>query len=240
MSKFLRASLATCLAFIVFLTGAVSASSELILHEATYKIKISVLGGALKTSLDKSGEKFVARSSIQATGLTRLLARGSIREESEFTICGSRLIPNEYKSKDTLSSDEKFVTMKFDWDQNEILGIVNDTEFRVPIDGDVVDRMSLQYVLMHDLQNRNIRTEYIMQDYDERKVLVVTVLETKIVEVPFGRFEVIGIRHSTANSKRETTMWFAEELGYLPVVIEQYRKGELRGKLMLDDYVPQP
>ena len=53
-----------------------------------------------------------------------------------------------------------------------------------------------------------------------------------------GEFDVIGIRHQAEGSKRATTLWCAAELGYLPVVIEQHRKGKLRVRATLTDYTP--
>jgi len=61
----------------------------------------------------------------------------------------------------------------------------------------------------------------------------------KPVIVPFGRFEAIGIQHQATNSSRITTLWCVEELGYLPVLIEQHRKGKLRVRAVLTDYQPQ-
>jgi hypothetical protein len=38
------------------------------------------------------------------------------------------------------------------------------------------------------------------------------------------------------NSTRVSTLWFAEELGYLPVLIEQHRKGKRRVRAVLTHY----
>jgi hypothetical protein len=58
------------------------------------------------------------------------------------------------------------------------------------------------------------------------------------VEVPFGIFDVTGIQHSRENSSRVTTLWCAEKLGYLPVIIEQHRKGKLGVRAVLTSYEP--
>jgi hypothetical protein len=58
------------------------------------------------------------------------------------------------------------------------------------------------------------------------------------VDVPAGKFEVIGIQHQAEGSRRVTTLWCAEELDYLPVIIEQHRKGKLRVRATLNKYSP--
>jgi len=39
-------------------------------------------------------------------------------------------------------------------------------------------------------------------------------------------------------SKRITTMWCVEALDYLPVIIEQHRKGKLKMRAVLSSYSP--
>ena len=58
--------------------------------------------------------------------------------------------------------------------------------------------------------------------------------------VASGEFDVIGIQHQAEGSKRQTTLWCAKKLDYLPVVIEQHRKGKLRVRATLRRYTPKP
>ncbi|MDH3752084.1 MAG: hypothetical protein OEU40_15990, partial [Gammaproteobacteria bacterium] len=56
--------------------------------------------------------------------------------------------------------------------------------------------------------------------------------------VPAGEYEAVGIQHQAEGSKRVTTLWCVEELDYLPVIIEQHRKGKLRVRAVLNKYTP--
>ncbi len=58
------------------------------------------------------------------------------------------------------------------------------------------------------------------------------------VRTPAGKFEAVGIQHQAENSSRVTTLWCVPELGYLPAVIEQHRKGKLRMRAQLKKYSP--
>jgi hypothetical protein len=232
VSRFLLAVSLLCVALSSF------AGSQLTPHTAEYKIKISILGGKLSTQFQATETGYMAESVIKATGLSRLIAGGSIREQSWFSERDGRIQPRQYRSTDGLSSDHDAIDLDFNWDLREVTGLIDGEDFQAALDGDVHDRVSLQYGLMYDLLNGGQRAEYFLQDADELKTLSITNIGTKAVKVPFGRFTAVGIQHQRAGSSRVTTLWCVKELGYLPVIIEQHRKGKLRLRAVLTKYEP--
>ena len=237
----LRSHSSSLLLVVVALLLAMPAAAEpsLTPHTAKYKVKVSVVGGELKTELRRSGDgRYVATHEIRPTGLSRILARGSIRETSEFVAADDGIRPAKYSSVDSLSSDRENIDINFDWQAGEARGTVNDTFVVSVMEGIAHDRVSIQYELMHDLVNGEPHTEYTLFDIDQLKSVTVSNVGTKTVKTPAGKFEAVGIQHRTTNSKRATTLWCVEELDYLPVMIEQYKKGELRVRAVLVDYKP--
>lgn len=230
---------ARLLATIVVLVLSLSAFADTPLtpHVAEYKVKISVLGGSLKTRLDATANGYFAESTVSPTGFARLLSRGSIQESSEFTVDDSGVRPWQYVATDTITSKGQDIDMHFDWDSQSIDGAVDNEPFTIEIVDGVLDRMSVQYALMYDLLNDNLRDTYLLQESDDIRTLNITNVGTKQVQVPFGNFEAVGIQHQTGKSSRTTTLWCVKELGYLPVIIEQYRKGKIKGKVVLATYV---
>lgn len=227
----------SCAYFLV--TAAITSATPLLTpHTAEYKVKISVLGGKLQTQFMKTDDGYEARSEIHATGLSRMLANGTIEEYSRFAVIGDTLRPTVYRSNDSISKDGQVVDFDFDWDASRVHGTIDGADYETELDGLVHDRVSLQYGLMYDLLNGVERAEYFLQDADELKTLSITNVGEQEVKVPFGRFTAIGIQHQAANSSRVTTLWCVEELGYLPVVIEQHRKGKLRLRAVLEEYTP--
>ena len=215
-----------------------STDTALTPHTAEYRVKISILGGKLRTSLAATDSGYHAESSIQATGMSRLIAHGAIRESSEFHIADSGIQPTRFISSDTLSKGGQEVDLSFDWDSLTASGLIDGAEFETHFDDFAHDRVSLQYGLMHDLLNGVEKSEYFLQDAEKFKPLSISNVGRKPVNVPFGRFEAIGIQHQAVNSSRITTLWCVEELDYLPVIIEQHRKGKLRVRAVLTDYQP--
>lgn len=228
------------LAFFVAVSPAMPAhaGASLVPYEAEYKIRISVLGGKLNTRLEITETGYMAESVIRATGLSRLIAGGSIREKSWFSEGDGSIQPIQYRSADTLSRDHQVVDLDFNWSSDEVTGLINGEDFHAVLDGAVHDRVSLQYGLMYDLLNSGENDEYLLQDAAELKFLTITNVGSKPVKVPFGKFAAIGIQHQRAGSSRTTTLWCAEELGYMPVIIEQHRKGKLRFRAVLTKFTP--
>jgi hypothetical protein len=220
-------------------TGAL-ADSSLQPHSATYKVKISVVSGQLNTELAATEDGYVATHVIKPTGLSRMFTRGTINESSSFRAVADGVRPTEYSSVDTISRDKTKVSVFFDWEAGEAHGTVNGEELVSAMDALAHDRISIQYELMHDLLNAGASAEYTMFEIDRLRKVNVRVVGRKTVKVPAGKFEALGIQHQADGSKRITTLWCVEELGYLPVIIEQHRNGKLRVRASLTKYSPAP
>ncbi len=218
--------------------GMAIASDQLTPHAAEYKVKISVLGGKLSTRIEATADGYYAESSIAATGMSRLLAHGTIRENSIIANSDAGVRPMRFRSVDTLTKDAQTVDLTFDWEKHSVSGLIDETDFLADLQGNVQDRVSLQYRLMADLLAGMERDEYSLQDAERLKVLSITNVGRKTVTVPFGRFEAIGIQHRAENSSRITTLWCVEELGFIPVIIEQHRKGKRQMRAELTSYTP--
>jgi len=225
-------------ALLLLCSGISHAGGALTPHVAEYKVKISVLGGKLRTRVEATDTGYYAQSSIDATGMSKIVANGSIRESSLMTVSAEGLRPQRFRSSDTLSKGGQEVDLSFDWSKLVIGGQIDNAEFRTGINGEVHDRVSLQYGLMFDLMSGVERPEYALQDSERLKLLSITNIGKRSVKVPFGQFEAVGIQHQAENSSRVTTLWCVEELGYLPVIIEQHRKGKRRMRAMLTSYTP--
>jgi hypothetical protein len=216
----------------------VHAEETLTPHKATYDVKISVLGGTLVSEVTKADPGFMANTVIRATGMSRMIARGAIQESSYFLLEADGVRPTQYRSIDTLSTEDETVTLDFNWRERTVHGVVNDETFDDQLESRVHDRVSIQYELMLDLLSGKAAEQYWLLDGDELKRLNVNNIGTRTVKVPYGEFEAVGIQHSKENSTRVTTLWCAEELDYLPVIIEQHRKGKLGVRAVLKSYEP--
>ena len=223
----------------LFPATAPAAQATLTPHVAEYKVKISIASGELRTELRQTPRGYMAIHSLVPKGLSRLFADGSITEVSEFIVDEDAITPVSYLSDDTLDSDEEVhARVQFDWDALQASGTVNDEPLLAELEALTHDRGSIQYALMHDLLNDRVETQYRMFETDELRLVNIRRVGTKSVRVPAGKFDAIGIQHQAEGSSRAITLWCVEELGYLPVIIEQHRKGKLRVEAKLREYAP--
>jgi hypothetical protein len=223
---------------VLLLPAIAGAETPLVAHTAEYRIKISLLGGKLRTELKTDGDAYIATHIVKPTGMSRILANGVITESSSFLTAADGIRPDKYWSVDSLSRDKSRVEIQFDWDSGEARGTVDEQAVLSTMDAIAHDRISIQYELMHDLLNGEPSKQYTLFDVDKLKTINVRNIGRKTVKVRAGQFEAVGIQHQAENSKRVTTLWCVEELGYLPVIIEQHRLGKLRMRATLESYTP--
>ena len=220
------------------LAAPAQAADTIVPHIATYKVKISIASGTLTSVVRETGNGFFVQSRIEPKGLAGLLTSGDIVESSLFAVTDEGVRPQVYSSDDSISSKKAKMDFVFDWDARRVSGNVNDDRYEYALEDDFHDRVSIQYALMHDLMTNSPATEYVLMDGDELKQLEIRNIGKKRIKVPLGSFDAIGVEHQAEGSKRVTTLWCAEELGFLPVLIEQRRKGKVYVRAVLADYDP--
>lgn len=229
-----------CAWALLLCTVSVSANADLSLtpYTAEYKVKISILSGKLATELRRTDLGYTAVSTIRPSGVANMFLNGVIEESSRFTVAENGVVPHRYSSVDTITRDQKAMNFQFDWDRSEVSGTIGETDYVIPLEGSVHDRVSIQFELMLKLLNGDPAEHYVMLNEEELRPIIVSNIGKKKVKVPYGTFEAIGIQHRTEDSSRITTLWCVAELGYLPVIIEQHKNGKLRVRAVLDSYVP--
>jgi hypothetical protein len=173
---------------------------------------------------------------VAPTGVARALVNGAIEESSSFVLGPDGVRPLHYTSEDTVSGDKGKADFRFDWSAHSITGELNGNPVEMSFDGVAHDRISIQYAMMRDMLAGEAGKQYVLFDIDEFKTLEITLLDEREVEVPAGRYDALGIRHQAVGSSRVTTLWCVPELEYLPVIIEQHRKGKLNLRAVLASY----
>ncbi len=206
-------------------------------HTAEYKVRISGVSGQLNTELRRTETGYTANHVIRPTGLIRIFAHGKMDVTSAFEDRPDGIKPVRFQSVDTIRDDPD-VDLSFDWTTNEAIGTVGDDDVRLQLDGIAYDSVSIQYELMHDLMTGNPSDQYTLFDVDKMRIANISNVGEKTVKTKAGEFTAVGIQHQKDGSSRTTTLWCVEELDYLPVIIEQHRKGKLNFRAKLVKYSP--
>lgn len=225
------------IAAVLVLGTTANAADQLIPHSAEYKVRISVVSGRLNTELRRTETGFAANHRIRPTGMSRILTRGTMDVTSEFSAGAEGVRPMAYQAVDTIR-DDPAVDLQFDWDTKVASGTVGEEAFQLQLDELSYDNVSIQYALMYDLLNQRVAERYVLFDVDKLRIANVSNAGSRQIRTKAGEFTAIGIRHQKEGSSRITTLWCVQELGYLPVVIEQHRKGKLNFQATLVKYTP--
>ena len=80
---------------------------------------------------------------------------------------------------------------------------------------------------MSDLKNGRKTKLYRLHEGDKIKDIQAKILPEKVINVPTGTYNVIGIQNQASGSSKMSILWCATDLDYLPVLIQQYRNDKL-------------
>jgi hypothetical protein len=213
------------------------AETALTPHTAQYKVRISVVSGQLNTELRRTADGYVANHVIKPTGITKWITRGRMDVTSTFSDEADGVRPIRFQSVDTIRDDPD-VDLTFDWTTNEVSGTVGEENVLLQLEGIAHDSVSIQYELMHDLLNGEPDEQYVLFDVEKMRIANVSIGGERKIKTKAGTFTAVGIQHQKEGSSRTTTLWCAKALDYLPVVIEQHRKGKLKFRATLVSYTP--
>ena len=222
-------------------TSIIKAENESILkeHHADYTVSVRGLKGILSTKLIEDNGIYKASNELKAKGLSRMLLSGTVNEKSYFKLTDKGLKPSSFYSTDKMSKDEKNISIDFDYEQDLGLSIINENETLFKNKDNLYDRISLKFALMSDLKKNDLKNEYILYEGEEIKLIQIEIIEEKIIRVPFGEFQVIGIKSQQQGSSKRSIFWCANKLDFLPIVIEQFRNDKLwmKASLTSHDYL---
>lgn len=62
------------------------------------------------------------------------------------------------------------------------------------------------------------------------------IIGEEVLELPFGKLNTIKVRTIRASKKRETFSWFAPDLNYQLVRLQQFKKGNEQGDIRLSEF----
>jgi len=165
-----------------------------------------------------------------------MITRGTLDVTSEFQVTVDHIKPVRFKAIDTIRNKPE-INLLFDWENYLVKGAIGKELVQFTLNDIAYDNVSIQYELMNDLLTGNLQSQYTLFDINELKIASISTTGKKLIKTIAGNFTTVGIKHQKIGSSQITTLWCAEELDYLPVVIEQHRKGKLKFRASLTKYV---
>jgi hypothetical protein len=177
---------------------------------------------------------FVFTSSARARGILRLVRPDPAVEHSEFRLVDERIAPLRFRYDDGSRKGEDNFAVEFDSTDGEVRVTGPSGNQTLPLQRGLLDRGSLQVALMRDLLACRLPGPYRYVDDDGIGEYRYERIEDRATETGIGTLDTIRFSQRREGSSRETILWLAPELGFLPVRIEQIRDGEIDTSFALE------
>ena len=211
----LRTSLVTSLLlFIVSDLAAVSSfTAEYDLSKGV--LKLGVMTRRLEVGTDDS---YVFESRMEPNRIASLFSGNLVVETSRGRIKDSNFIPDYYHyNKD---GDEKDYELSFDYDSKTVRRSDTRESWSAPMPDLLHDKLSYQAQLMLDVATNPHDLSYAIADRRKLKRYEITNLGPEDVETDAGLFKTLKMERANPGSRRRTTVWYAETLGWMPIKVE--------------------
>lgn len=233
-------SLLLCTLSSISLLSPVSAqtvqSASITPFEVEYDVGNNLItAGSAKLSLKQEGDEWIYSLTTLPSGIFKLTGQGRIQEISVMEISEQQeLQPKRYTYRQD-EEDKRSVDAWFNWKDNELKYRRKGVESTEQLNDPILDRLSVTLSVREQLRNGFEQAAVQIFDNGRIKTIVFTNEGTELISTKLGKQQAVKIRsfHSEGSRKRVTTTWFAPDLDYVPVVIEQHKEGKLVARLTI-------
>jgi len=195
---------------------------------ANYAVKLNGLqAGELKRNLSTDLNGIRTFTSVtQAKGIFAFFKPDLVEETSTWQSHNSEIRPNTYLYQRTGGKKDKYLSLNFDWQKNQVHIDDHKHPWTLNIEESTLDKLVYQLNLMSDLAANKTQFSYRIADGGKLKTYKIDILDTEMVTTPLGKIEAIKlIRHRAKSKGRQTILWCAPGLNYLPIKLEHTEKG---------------
>ncbi|OUR63852.1 isoprenoid biosynthesis protein [Methylophaga sp. 42_25_T18] len=195
---------------------------------ANYLVKLNGLqAGELKRRLTTNADgSRQFKSATKAKGIFSFFKPDLVEETSTWQFLGSQIRPQHYLYERTGGKKDKYMSLQFDWPTNQLYIDDKKQPWQLKLEHGTLDKLVYQLALMSDLADEKTAFNYRIADGGKLKSYDIRIVDKEIVTTPLGKIEAIKlIRYREGENKRQTTLWCAPQLNYLPVKLEHTEKG---------------
>jgi len=212
--------------------------------DAIYSIeKLGTTIAEMKLTLRNSNNNITYKSHTEARGMLALFNDERVDEISQLQwnekLEHACLQNYQFIRKNKGKKNQQFSLSWDDTNNISVKGVYAGQAFNLNESAMVWDRLSVQLALTADLKSGNkIQPEYSYNIIDKGKVSQYhfEYIADEVMRINGKQYDVIKIKRPHTSGSRTTYLWLARELDFLPVKIDQYRKGELHLSMNLDKF----
>ncbi len=173
-----------------------------------------------------SKDGFIYESRTEAVGLAAMFSDKRVVERSEWKLVGDELKPAQYRYERAGRPDKSRLAV-FDWNGELVRNTRHGKTTSITVPEDTLDRLGYMLVLMEDLRAGKRSFRYHVADGKNRiKVYRLEVVGEEWMNTALGKVRVLKIVRDRDDDDRETTIWMAPALDFMPVRMEHREGGE--------------
>jgi hypothetical protein len=216
----------TCL-LLAACTGAATHAAALPDFSASYELRFGSLRiGTSTISLENgAGGSYVYESRSTPIKLVSWLFSETLHETSKGTLAGTDIRPDTYHYLRSGGKERK-EQLYFDWQAMTVSNNLEDGQWKMDIPAGTLDKLASQLAMMLALREGKTEISFKIADDDKLREYRFRVVGQETLALPAGTFDTVKITKLRDNKKRETFLWCAPALNYLPVRIWQREKDD--------------
>jgi hypothetical protein len=194
-------------------------------YSATYGIYKGLFKlGTMQRRLEiDSDGKYVFESVMETRGVVALFARNRVVEKSRGRVTNQQFLPESYEYI-KLDSSRNY-SLIFDYESGLVRRLDSKANWKADMPHKLLDKLVYQAQITFDLSRRPRSLYYNVVGRKKLKKYEIKNLGEEKIQTKFGEFEAFKLQRSKNNSKKRTTVWYANELDWLPIKVE-HRDGD--------------
>jgi len=176
----------------------------------------------LSTNVDGS-RKF--SSTTQAQGIFAFFKPDLIEETSTWLMVNNKIQPQHYLYQRSGGKKDKYLKLDFNWQSQQLHIDDKNYPWQLALEPYTLDKLVYQLALMMDLSKDKNQYNYRIADGGKIKTYTIDFIDEETVTTPLGKIKTIKLKRlRDETSKRQTILWCAPALNFLPVKLEHTEK----------------
>jgi len=197
-------------------------AAELAPFEARHQLSVDRFTiGEQRIILQRDGDVWQYSARTRPSGLARLFRRDRLDEQSRFRLIDGRIRVLDYEFHHTGRRTPRHAFLQFDWALGRVINDVAGERWQMPIPPGTLDKLSVQLALALELAGGARELAFDIADGGKLKRFRFRVTGKERLSLPAGQFDTLRLQRLREDQDRDTWLWCAPELGFLPVQVRQ-------------------
>ena len=233
-----RSGLPACMLLLSALLAGCLQAAPLPDFEATFQLKRGSLRiGTSRISLSTDADgSYRYESHNWPTRWVSWLLKDKLYESSRGQMDTTGLRPEHYQYQRTGGKRERNAELVFDWNTMTVENHIGKDGWKMEIPRGTLDKLASTLGAMLELGKGTTDMTFNIADGGKLKEYRFSVVGRETLTLPGGEFDTVKLTKIRTNKKRETYIWCAPELNYLPVRIWQREKDGAEYQSDLESY----